>query len=234
MKSQIKFNNLKSYDDFNLEILNVEISYPTPKVNKFSVPFQNGEYDFTGIYGDTAYNNRLIKIDFEYADFCLSRSKLNMYYVNISNWLFGANENELYIDCEEGYFKGRVVNISPIEVLEYTGKITVEFDCYPFRTSILPEGNDIWDTFNFELDYSQDTSFNINGLLAIDIYNGSIINKTPEIISNSNFEIIKNGVTYNISPGAYKDWRFILNKGKNPMTIKGTGNIKFKFYKEVL
>lgn len=235
MISQIKFNNLKSYDDYNLIILNVEISYPTPKLIKGSVPFQNGEYDFTGLYGGTPFNNRRIAITFEYrGDTGFSRTNLNVYYTDVVNWLYGANENRLYIDHEQGYFIGRVINITPIEILNYSGKITVEFDCYPFRTNELAEGSDIWDEFNFELDYSIETKFNVNGTFSIDLYNSSIINKTPEVICSSKFEIIKNGITYNFMPGTYKDYRFVLNKGNNHMTIKGTGNIEFKFYKEVI
>ena len=50
MIGQLEFNNLKSYDNFNLIIKTVEVSYPTPKLIKNSVPFQNGEYDFTWRY----------------------------------------------------------------------------------------------------------------------------------------------------------------------------------------
>lgn len=235
MISQIKFNNLKSYDDFSLTILNVEISYPTPKLIKASVPFQNGEYDFSELYGGPSYSNRRVSIKFEYGEqIGFSRTSLDIYYTKVIEWLYGACNNKLYIDHVQGYFTGRAVNITPIEILSYNGTITVEFDCYPFRTNEKAEGNDIWDIFNFELDYSQDTIFNVNSSLEIDLYNNSSINKTPEIICNSDFDVIKNGITYKFKAGIYKEWRFILNKGNNKILIKGTGRIEFKFYKEVI
>lgn len=235
MIGQMEFNNLKSYDDFNLMIKTVEVSYPTPKLIKNTVPFQNGEYDFTELYGDTPYENRIIKLEFEYERFKVyDRTKLNSLYTEIINWLYGAGESKLKIDYEVGYFKGRVTSISPIEVLNGTGKISVEFNCYPFRIYEEAEGNDIWDIFNFDLDYSQDTSFEVNGELSIDLFNSSIINKTPEVTCSAAMDVIKNGITYKFNPGVTKDWRFILNKGSNNLLIKGTGTIKFKFIKEVL
>lgn len=235
MIGQLEFNNLKSYDNFNLIIKTVEVSYPTPKLIKNSVPFQNGEYDFTELYGDTPYSNRPIKVEFEYEGLKVAtRTRLYSLYTEIVNWLYGAGESKLIIDYEVGYFKGRVVNISPVEVLSGTGKITVEFDCYPFRIYEQPEGNDIWDIFNFDLDYSQDTSYEVNGELDIDLFNSSIISKTPEVTCSAAMEVTKNGITYKFKPGSSKDWRFILNKGSNKLSIKGTGTIKFKFIKEVL
>lgn len=235
MIGQIKFNNLKSYDDFNLKLINVNVEYPTPKVIKQSVPYQNGEYDFTELYGGTSYNNRKITIEFEYNEGKgITRTNLNVHYSKVINWLYGADRSKLYIDFEKGYYTGRVINISSIESLNNTGKITVEFECYPFKINELLEGNDIWDEFNFELDYAQDTKFNINGTENIVIYNDSIINKTPDIVCTSDFEIIQKGVTFKFKAGIYKDYRFKLYRGENNLIIKGNGSIEFKFYKEVL
>lgn len=235
MIRQIKFNNLKSFDDFELKIKSIEIAYPTPKTIKESVPFKNGDYDFTELYGETTYNNRSIKIAFIYDGFkAITRTKLNSFYTKVINWLYNAGKSELIIDYEVGSFQGRVINISSIEVLTCVGEITVEFDCYPFRIYKQSEGNIPWDDFNFELDYLQETNFNVLVSKSINIINSSSKRISPTVICSESFEVIKGDTTYKFNSGTTKDWRFTLDKGDNNLILKGTGNIEFVFRKEVL
>ena len=108
------------------------------------------------------------------------------------------------------------------------------FDCYPFRISEYYEGHDIWDIFNFELDYAQQTSFTITNSTDIILYNPSAISITPTVICTSDMTIQMNDTTYKFVAGTTKDYRFKLAKGENHMTITGQGDIEFKFRKEVL
>ena len=235
MIGQLQFNNLKSFDDFELKIKSVEVSYPTPKIIKESVPFQNGEYDFTELYGEITYSNRSIKVNFEYDGFkAATRNRLYTFYTKVINWLYNAGENELIIDYEVGFFKGRVVYVSSIEVLSGSGEITVEFDCYPFRIYKQFEGSDIWDDFNFELDYIQETKFDVEGSRSINIINSSSKKIIPTVICSGNFDVVKGAITHKFNIGTTKNWRFILDKGENNLILNGTGNIEFVFRKEVL
>lgn len=235
MMGQIEFNNLKSFDDFGLKTKLVEVSYPTPKVIKGSVPFQNGEYDFTGLLGETTYENRPIKVIFQYDGFkAATRTRLSSFYTKVINWLYNSGENELIIDYEVGTFKGRVVDISSIEVLSCSGEITVEFDCYPFRTFKYTEGDIPWDDFNFELDCLQETKFDVEGSKTINIINTGSTRIAPTVICSGSFNIVKDSITYKFNPGTTKDWRFLLDKGENNLILNGIGNIEFVFRKELL
>ena len=234
-KSQIIFNGKKSLEDFELYLVNVEVGYPSPRQIKTNVPYQNGYYDFTELYEDNVYDNRTINITFEYLDILLlTQTRLNSVYGHIADWLFGAGENKLYIDYEYGYFTARAINITPIEIFWQTGRITVEFDCYPFRMYDEPEGNDLWDPFNFELDYFITTGFTVNGELDVILHNYSAIRKTPTIKCDGNIKVIKDGVTYDFMPGTWHDWRFMLNRGENKVKLIGKGNIEFIYYREVI
>lgn len=232
---QIKFNNLKSFDNFDLIIKTVEVSYPTPKLITESIPFQNGEYDFTELYGEVFYNNRSVQITFAYEGFkAATRTRLYALYTKVVNWLYNAGKSDLIIDYEVGVFKGRVINISPVDVLEGTGEITVEFDCEPFRTYTQTEGNIYWDDFNFELDCLQETKFDISGTKSINIINLGAKRIAPTVICSGDFDVIKDNITYKFKSGTTKDWRFVLDKGINKLTLKGTGTIEFKFIKELI
>lgn len=234
-KSQIIFNSKKSLDDFELYIENVEVEFPRPRVIQNNVPYQNGYYDFSEVYGDLSYDNRKITITFKFENRTIERrTQINSKYGAIAEWLLGSGESKLYIDYEYGYFLARATNITPIEFSELTGKITVEFDCYPFRSFDEAEGNDIWDIFNFELDYFVTTGFTVNGTLDIDLYNASAIRKTPSVKCDGNIDVIKDGVKYSFTLGTWHDWRFMLNRGENKMKLVGKGNIDFIFYKEVI
>ena len=234
-KSQIIFNSKKSLDDFELYIENVEVEFPRSRVIQNNVPYQNGYYDFSEVYGDLSYDNRKITITFKFENRTIERrTQINSKYGAIAEWLLGSGESKLYIEYEYGYFLAWATNITPIELSELTGKITVEFDCYPFRSFDEAEGNDIWDIFNFELDYAFQTTFVVQGELDITLYNSSAIKKTPTIKSTGNISVIHNNVIYNITPGTWHDWRIALNKGANKLKLKGTGNIDFIYYKEVI
>ena len=234
-KSQIIFNSKKSLDDFELYIENVEVEFPRPRVIQNNVPYQNGYYDFSEVYGDLSYDNRKITITFKFENRTIERrTQINSKYGAIAEWLLGSRESKLYIDYEHGYFLARATNITPIELSELTGKITVEFDCYPFRMYDEPEGNDLWDPFNFELDYFITTGFTVNGELDVILHNYSAIRKTPTIKCDGNIKVIKDGATYSFMPGTWHDWRFMLNRGENKVKLIGKGNIEFIYYREVI
>ncbi len=167
MKSQFTFNNLKSYDDFQLTISELTIGNPSVNLISQTVPFMNGNYDFSSLYGGQTYSNREVKM------------------------------------------------VLFLNDLDY-------------------EGHDIWDIFNFEEDYAQQTSFTITNLTDIILYNPSAISITPTVICTSDMTVQMNDTTYKFVAGTTKDYRFKLAKGENHMTITGQGDIEFKFRKEVL
>lgn len=235
MASQFIFNNKKSYDDFNLTVVDVEVGYPSVNVISQSIPYMNGTYDFSSLYGGQTYSNRTITIKAAVNDLVdLSRTRLSMTYVNIVNWLFNSGIALLKIDFNEYLFSGRVVNVSTLEDFLSSAAITISFDCYPFRVSEKYEGDDIWDVFNFELDYAQDTKFSVTNSRNIVVYNPSATRITPAVICSDNFTIIKNNTTYNFNAGTTTDFRFSLDIEQNDLTLVGNGTIEFKFKKEVM
>ena len=120
------------------------------------------------------------------------------------------------------------------EDLVNKGKLKAIFSAYPFKISTTYEGNNLWDSFNFEVDVLQDTKFTVNGSSNVNIYNSSAIDIEPTIIASSKFEIIKDSKKFIVEAGESKDYRFKLKKGENNITLRGNGTIEFRFRKEVL
>lgn len=235
MISQFRFNNLKSYDDFGLTLIDVVVSYPSVNVVSVSVPFMSGSYDFSSLYGGQTYSNRTVKLKLAIEDMPdNTRTRLNILYDQVVKWLYTSQISDLKIDYVEHTFTGRVIEISEREEFVNTESIEVTFDCHPFRKSDLEEGHDIWDEFNFETDVAQDVSFDVIGSKEITIINAGSTAITPIISTNASFDVTLGGIVYKFPLGISKDYRFRLETGENKILLTGTGNIVFKFRKEVI
>lgn len=226
-------NNKHSYNDFGLKILSREFNPPSKKKIKETLPFMNGSYDFSLLYGENVYEERTIKyvFDFRYKD------KIDFFNKKtaITDWLLNSSKEPLYDDLIPGYyFIAECDDSISFDEGYIDCEVTVVFNAYPFKISTLQDGHDIWDNFNFELDMVQETKFESESTKNIQLYNNGAIGINPIVVCSSNMEIIKGNTTYKFNSGETKAWNFKLDKGLNDLIIKGTGTIEFKWYKEVL
>lgn len=218
--------------DFKMWLIDRQAPTPEEKAIVENLPFVQGEYDFSTILGGRVYNNRPLTYQFE----ILNRDYQSRKIVQtaLENWLMRDGFERLYDDHAEGYYY--IAKCTGVNTADSYGGLTVdiEFNAYPFKISELAEGNDIWDTFNFELDVSQITEFTVNDSITIALYNVGASNLTPAIKASAPMTIIKDGITYNIGVGETKSYEFSLLQGENKLTIQGNGTIEFLFYKELI
>lgn len=237
MMRGITFDNKHSFRDFNLTIASRHIGNPSKIKRKERVPFSNVEYDFSTIYGGQEYEERTLIYTFNVVDM-YNRSKISFSSLKIAvlNWLLGPNEKvKLIDDAIPGYyFLAEVENGPELEEFEFDGPLTVEFTAYPFKISELEEGHDIWDEFNFLLDYAQITEFEITGSKEITLYNPGASLVRPKIATNNPMTIVKDNTIFNVPAGESESFDFVLFKGENKMTVTGNGQISFKFRKELI
>lgn len=221
-----------SYNDFGLTIRdNFSTTSKKQKVTA-TIPFMNGSYDFSKLYGDEIYEE--ITLTYVFNLRASSKIDLDIKKIQISDWLLDGLKSEFYDETLPGYHYLAECQQLNFEDEVFFSTVTATFIAYPFKISNLCEGHDIWDEFNFELDYAQQTAFVVSGVYNADIYNPSSKSVVPEVICSSDIEVITDGITYKFTSGTTKDYRFKLNKGANQLTIKGNGEIEFKFRKEVL
>ena len=228
----ITIGDKHSYKDFGLTIVSKNIGTPKKKKIKETVPFMNGTYDFSSIYGEQCYEERELTYKFN----LISNSKIQLSMLNtlITNWLMNNFKTELYDDSIPGFYFMAECEEVDFDENRKDGILTVKFNSYPFKISTNYEGSDIWDIFNFELDYVQDTKFNVNRIKNIEIFNNSAIGVYPEVICDSDIYVTKNNIKYKFQKGTTKDFRFKLDKGYNNLTLEGNGAVEFLFKKEVL
>lgn len=232
----IQFNNKHSYRDFGLILKERDIGNPSKVKVKERVPYSNLEYDFSNLYGSPTYEERPLSYTFHLVE--KSNSKINYMSAQtaVLNWLCGTlGKTPLKDDVFPDYYFLAEVEDGPSTVYFRTdGTITVKFMAYPFKIAELQEGNDIWDSFNFLLDYAQDTSFEITSSADITLYNPGISVVYPIITATESMQIEKDDITYNIPIGSTKSYEFSLSPGENEMKIIGTGSISFEYYKELI
>lgn len=228
----ITFNNIHSIKTFDLYVNKLDISPPSKIKVYESVPFMNGSYDFSYIYGDNSFGDRTLKYSFELIED--SKINLNIAKIKVENWLLACGQCKLFDDAIPGYyFLAECTDISESDDGEYS-LIEVTFTAYPFKICDHNEGNILWDDFNFELDVLQETSFNLDGSKIITIINASVTSIEPTIVVSGKFNISLNGKRFSFTTGSYKDWRFKFDIGKNIIDVHGSGYIEFQFRKEVI
>ncbi|TXR98743.1 phage tail protein [Bacillus sp. SH7-1] len=214
-----------------------DIGFPSKEKIIVQVPFSNVEYDFSELYGSQTYSSRQLKYQFNvvrrgnYTPQAMQVEK-----TKLINWLMNTNgRKKLYDDTIPGYyFLAELESAANVQDDWETGTLTATFRAYPFMIAELHEGNDIWDTFNFDLDVAQTTEFDVNGVLEITLLNAGTPDVVPEIITSSRMEIIKDDIKYLIKAGVMKDSNFIFKPGENNLQIIGYGKILFRFYKELI
>ena len=224
--------NSKHNNDFGLVMHSKSIESPAKKKVKDSVPFMNGSYDFStiGSNGEITYSERKITVIFGLP--AESKEQLQVLYSRALEWLVDVGKSKLVFDViKDYYFMAEVEDTSSFEETMEFGLLTVTFTADPFKSSLDYVGTNIWDTFNFEEDYLQDSEYDIVGSQIITIYNpGRTIR--PIINCTSAMTLIQNGKSFNLAIGNNKLYGFYLTNLANTLTINGTGKINFIFRKE--
>lgn len=233
----ITFNGKHSYKDFGMSVYSIDIGDPEKIKIKRQPPYSNIEYDFSRAYGDQQYSHRTITIVFNvFNPYNQSNLKNVFERTAAKNWLMNtAGKEKLSYDGLPGYhFKAEVEDSFSYEDNYSDGRLTVPFHAYPFMISDRPEGNNLWEHFNFHTDILQDVEFNVTGSKEITLVNLGVPNVIPEIEASAQMTITMRSQTFTIPSGKSKSDDFFLVSGNNRMTITGNGIIKFEFYKELI
>lgn len=230
----ITFNDTKETDIPGLFLNDRKIYAPSKKKIKVEIPFMSGSYDFStvGSDEDIVYEDRVIECKFGIKS--RSKAELQVRYKQFLDWLYDTRRCKLmFDDLPEVYFLGEIEKEPSWREVVVYGETTVTFVCEPFKYGKEYEGADIWDTFNFETDYSQITLFNVSGSKNVSIYNPGK-NVIPDVIVSTDMSCTINGHTAKFTIDKTKDYSFKLLQGFNTIDIKGTGSIEFKFRKKVI
>lgn len=233
----ITLHDKHSYRDFGAWLKSKTIGIQSTIKITETIPYMQGSYDFTELYGEQTYDDRELEYEFDlHATTDNPKKELRAKAIAFTNWLKSASKSELIDDDYPGfYFLAEAVDNIDIDDTEiYIATIKVKFTAYGLMIKNDLEGQTRWDTFGFLTDTLQQTKFEINGAREIFLYNVGIRSITPQIICDSDFILNIDDYQYKLTSGITKDYRLSLKKGVNRIIVTGTGNIEFKFRFEVL
>ena len=141
--------------DFGLRLLSRSAPPPIDKEITESVFGVQGVYDFSMILGEPIKENRNLQYKIRSRE--TNRDQFRLLKTKLENWLLDGRISPIYDDSEIGYYYlGKCIDVDlGSDDSRGIATYTITFDCYPFKIGMLPEGHDIWDEFNFELDVAQ-------------------------------------------------------------------------------
>jgi len=238
MMEGINFLGKHSYTNYGLTMApGKSIGMPSKEKMTVKVPFNNSEYDFSLLYGSQPYSMRELNYPFNiFATGVNSKQRMNTEKTKIVNWLANSQGKQKLLDdaFPNYYFLAEVEDSTDFSENYNSGILKVTFKAYPFMIAELEEGNDVWDTFNFELDVAQDVSHTISGSKVVKLINAGTPDVFPTIEASSDMTIGLNGKTYLVKTGTTLNAEIPLTNGENNLTVTGNGTINFTFYKELI
>lgn len=232
--NEIIFNDKGNYTDFETILNYFKPQPPQQKVITEEIPFMSGNYDFStiGSNGEVVFTQRKINCSIQYAKDNSGRSMI--LYSQLLEWLLSGKHELIYTGEPDMKYMARVEDVASFDFFNANdGTLTFTFTADPFKQGVTLVGADIWDTFNFEVDYSSPVSFEVTNSQAVIIYNpGRAV--MPTINASTAMTLTCNNKTYNLITGDNKFYDLSLQTGANNVIIAGTGTISFIFRKQVL
>lgn len=224
---ELHFNNKSSFKSFGLYIESFNITPPIPVIKEETVPYRSGSFDFSNVNSkNRLFSNRTINAVL----FWKSKNNDDLFeaYSEIQMWLLNCFYSDISFDGILGCYKGKVKSISNIALLRTTGKLTITFECEPYKYNNY--GNYIWDSFEFDTGVASVNVFRVSESTNISIDNkGIAVIPTISVYANTDITLIFKNKKYVLSPGDNFNNDMLLENGINNMSLIGDGLIEFNF-----
>ena len=210
---------------------------PTPDKKEIveQIPYLQGILDFSDVLGEVFFDRREITYEFKLPNKDYPDRKLAERFIKSS--MATKSERQLFDTHDKRYYwLGKIKSIKVTDVpLKKHLIATIVFICYPFAFHVDNYFDDVWDTFDFENDFSNWTKWQINGQNEIFFINGGDTSVSPTVICSNDISLIdKKGKTYKFKKGENTDFVLSMKSGMNRFTAKGNGSISLRFNAEVM
>lgn len=239
MKTNSKFYGFKIFgkhtSELGLECVGREVGFPEKNKVLVDIPYSNTPIDYSELYGIQTFSQRTLmyrfKIERDHSYEVVYRK-----WTEVVNWLTAkSGQHPLYDDyMNRFYYLAELVQSPSYEEFVNHGELQLTFTAYPFRIDSSPEGNDIWDEFDFEFDVAINTKFDVRGTKEVFLINNGTNTIRPRIITNANITIEHNNRVYEFPSGSHERHRLYLDVGEQTLKVNGIGSVEFIYYKEVI
>lgn len=224
--------------EFGVDVIEPkELGFPAKIKQLVEIPFSNIPLDLSYMYQDQQYGERTFKWTLLVHDRSrMDKEGMYVIWTKLVNWLENTQGKTKLKDdvMSDYYYLAEIQTATSWEEFRYHGKMTIEFQCYPFRIHEALEGNDIWDDFNFELDVAQETKFDVSGSKSVMLFNVGTPVASPTIVASAPFTLKMGNQTVTVPAGTSDSPDFVLANGINQIVINGIGTIEFQWHKELI
>ena len=227
------FNGINS-DDLGLAITTRTLPSPEEQSITDSIPYKQGIADFSAIDGERFFNNREITYTALYKGNAQNRLRVEML---LKKAIMASDYAPLKdnFDPKNTYWKAKCSSISTsYNEGELYISVEIVFSAYPYLIWSVSEGDGVWDTFNFDYDVSQQTSFDVDGADVVCLINNGSDSLYPKIIVTGDITVSCDGYSAEFTTGAYTNTQIRLSEGINSVSLSGSGTVEFVFNKEVM
>lgn len=204
----VKFNNLHSYDDYSLILVDAVIDAPKPKTEKVNIPGADGVLDFSEYFGEIKYKNRNISFDFKMkADI----SNFMNLFSTVQNALHGKTM-QVTLDVDSSFYYIGRVTVDKWLADRRVGKINISVDAEPYKLkNTLTE---------------KTTAVTSTATVAYLNTKKSVV---PEFTTDAAFTIQHGTNTFSHGAGTFVIPDILFVAGDNQISYTGTGTVTVKY-----
>ena len=217
----IKFNGKHSINDFDLYVAESDVSPAKKREYRAQVPYMNGSYDFSKLFGESTFDRRDLEYKFNVVGD--DPEDLGDLKMRVAEWLMVPQETELIDDTTPNFhFLAECTEVDEDDDYEYS-ELTAKFNADPFRYRNETMYNLLWDDIDFDHDYIIINEFTLTAgaETEISVYNNSIISIAPYITVTADITLVINGLSYSISECENATAAFTLSPGTNTIVVSG-------------
>lgn len=209
IKRGVYFNDMHSFDDFNLILQSETIPPATPKTAYEDIDGMDGAKDLTAAIGEVKFKNRTGKLTF----FVDATDDFEAKKRQVSNYLNGQVFKITIEKDADYYWYGRCY-VSEYKSNGMNRQIVVDVNVQPYKLKQAVTSK------QFELTAAAATITLPNDRKAV----------CPLVVATGTATIVFGENTYNIAAaGTYKWLTLRLLEGNNALMVSGSGNITFSY-----
>lgn len=232
MDGNVVFDDKRTHDDWDLELVRFEIGPPAPIIKKIEIPGRNGALDLTEWAGQVIYEERQVKIILTgYGSY----ARQSLQTGSIAAYLQGA-KRKMWLPSDPGYYYyGRFeIEVSKEDHYVHEYVISGKVDPFKYETVSSLEPWE-WDSFSFETGIIREyASLTVDGSMTL-LIPGTRMPVVPVIIAEGpDMEVSFNGSHYPLSSGENTIYSILLKEGLNTLVFTGNGTVSVAYRGGVL
>lgn len=222
MEPNIIFDDKKTYDDWGLKILEIDIPFPDPILKKVEVPGRDGALDLSEWSGRINYEERQVSIRLagfgDYSDWHLQASNMAAY--------LNGTKRKMWLPSDPGYFYLGRFKIEPVKENGFVHEYEITGTVDPFKYESFSSAELwMWDTFDLESGIIREyVDIEVSGSKTL-VIPGTGMPVVPVIISDTEMSVTFEEITYPLQEGENTIYGILIKSGENTLLFDGYGTV---------